>query len=333
MVLISLALAFKRLSHRFCVVLIDIPFSYTNFSKSQMPSDQSLSGIQEYYGSSGINASKNFIATVQVSNTLHSEIFEVVWDAKNRHFILHNSAHLHGEKVDDILNTRYVDSMGWSMSRLPDRNAQGDFLFQLLPVTGLNDTVQRQEQPYGMSWGLTDDLRDFASIAHFVSGRSVLDVGCGKGFATARMQTELKPASLEALEPGSENSFEGAAKYLQSYGVPVSRLTLQQAAELATYQRAFDTVVVFKYNVYYSEKRAFARALASVVAEHGTVLITSVEKDRCYSQKGLDPSLYLIDDLRTCFASVEVKEVSHISHKGQRCEGLIVCCHPIVTTV
>lgn len=293
----------------------------------------SLPDIQEYYGSTGNTAVKKFYDRVRKFNTLHLEVLEVVWDAKNRHFILQNSAHLLGEKVDDILNMRHVNSMGWSMSRLPDRNAQGDLLFQLLPATGLENTVQGQGQPYDMSWGLTDDLRDFASIAHFVSGRSVLDVGCGKGFTTARMQTELKPASLEALEPGSENSFEGAAKYLQSYGVPVSRLTLQQAAELAPYQRAFDTVVVFKYNVYHSEKQAFARALASVVAEHGTVLITSVEKDRCYCQKGLDPSLYLIDNLRTCFASVEVKEVSHISHKGHRREGLIVCCHPIVITV
>lgn len=113
----------------------------------------------------------------------------------------------------------------------------------------------------------------------------------------------------------------------------MSRLTLQQAAELAQYQRAFDTVVVFKYNVDRSEKRTFLRAVASVVAEHGTVLITSIEKDRCYSGKGLDPSLYFIDNLRTCCASVKVKEVSHRSHMGERREALIVCCHPIRTTV
>jgi ubiquinone/menaquinone biosynthesis C-methylase UbiE len=105
----------------------------------------------------------------------------------------------------------------------------------------------------------------------------------------------------------------------------VLNLTAQEAS--VQYPSTFDVVTVFKYNVNFREKEAIAASFSRIVKADGVVIITSVEKQRCY--KGLDPALYIGDAPQRCFQIIEVKQVDY-SPKAQ--EWLILCRKPIATS-
>lgn len=188
--------------------------------------------------------------------------------------------------------------------------------------TGSSDSLGSVRNTQDTSWGVRDEQRILTSFKLFIQDKSVLDVGCGKGLTTLRLLQECSPSELVAIEPDSEYAFAPANELLKPNGVSVVNVDLQDY--IASGAPKADTVTVFKYNIPLSQRDYFLKSLAKSIKENGVVLITSVEKERCFDQSS---PLFLMDALRNNFESVNVQIIKHSSFTK---EGLIICRHPAV---
>ena len=127
-------------------------------------------------------------------------------------------------------------------------------------------------------------------------GRQCLDIGTGSGENALAMQQE-SGREVIAIEP-DDSVFNIALKN----GISpknLHKVTLQE------YQKAhpddkFDIATVFLWNLPFSERESFCRALTEVIKEEGTVVIGYA--DECYDK---DPRLKISGVLRKYFSSVE----------------------------
>ncbi|KAJ5142479.1 methyltransferase domain-containing protein [Penicillium bovifimosum] len=241
----------------------------------------------------------------------------VRWFAEKGHFELIGTKNTDQDQTTaDLL--KHQAGEGWKL-KIAGRNEKGNIILHFIPVIPVDSTKHLCE-----TLGVKDEERSFALIAALIEGRSVLDIGCGKGYTTARIAAELKPRSLTALEPGIDtgSSFAQASNFLSERGIEVLNLTAQQAS--IKYLGTFDVVTVFKYNVGHREKEAFAASIARIIKADGIAIISSVERERCY--EGFDSALYIGDALRKYFEIIDVKEVNY-SQTAR--EWFLLCRRPI----
>lgn len=129
-------------------------------------------------------------------------------------------------------------------------------------------------------------------------GSKVLDIGAGTGFIAERIKDTFA-CDVYALEPSFERSSDFASCVERLGEDNVEQLTLQEALEKfpKKYFQAFDVVCIFKYNVPYTQKEDFIRALSQVVKPDGVVYVTSVEPERfTFERHGEAP--YLTETFR-----------------------------------
>ena len=132
------------------------------------------------------------------------------------------------------------------------------------------------------------------------SGLKVLDIGAGDGRITAKLIEMVGKDNVWALEPNPKSYAQLVA--LLGANKRYKQKTLQEAlkSDPQTFKEAFDVVTVFKYNVPYSERDNFIKALSESVKQEGTVFITSVEEEKFFKVPGLE-RVYLIPYLERYF--------------------------------
>ena len=182
------------------------------------------------------------------------------------------------------------------------------------------DCVKNHDECFGMRWGVLDSSRKFTSISPILKGKHVVDIGCGNGTTTYRILKETGVKSLCAIEPFISDDLS----ILKDNNVIVHQDRLQNLVCTPVFYRKFDVATVFKFNAFLLEKREFVASLAQVIKQNGTVVITCVERERCFYNNEY-AGLYIMDALNACFGSVFFKEVTHLNGYT---EGLIVCTKP-----
>lgn len=104
----------------------------------------------------------------------------------------------------------------------------------------------------------------------------------------------------------------------------VEKLTVQEAAKNKKFISVFDVVTVYKWNIPLAHKHEALKSLPLLIKPSGTVIIHSVEKERCFLGNKDDAPLYLVDTLQTLFDSVQVMTRDY----QDRRDGIIVCSKP-----
>lgn len=152
-------------------------------------------------------------------------------------------------------------------------------------------------------------IREEQELPMIAKRSKVLDVGAGTGFIAKRIKDTFA-CDVHALEPGFERSSDVASCIERLGKDNVKQLTLQEALETfpEKYFQAFDVVCIFKYNVPYTQKEDFIRALSQVVKPDGVVYVTSVEPERFTLVKryGEAPYLYLTETFRKYFEDISL---------------------------
>ncbi len=136
-------------------------------------------------------------------------------------------------------------------------------------------------------------------------GSKVLDIGAGTGYISRKIKDTFS-ADVYALEPSFERSSDFDSCIEKLGEDHVEQLTLQEALTRfpEKYSQAFDVVCVFKYNVPYTQKEDFIRALSQVVKPDGIVYVTSVEPERFTYDRHSGEAPYLTDTFRKYFGNV-----------------------------
>jgi len=221
-------------------------------------------------------------------------------------------------QVKETLNTKFENSSwGWKIQNVV--KTEGMVEIDLLAISSSSKIqVKESFQPFEKQlWGV---LAEEVKIDDFIPfGSTVLDVGSGDGTITQRIRDE-RYCHVKALEPDINCLSQLQAKLGPGN---VDALTLQDAVEKGFYQKQFDYVTVFKYNVPLAQKDSFCAVLAKAVKPKGLVIIHSVEKERLYFSKN-DAHLYLLDELKKHFNDVQVESREYGKNWGSR-DGLIKC--------